>query len=135
MTTGRCLCGDITFTVNGAPKGASACHCTQCRKQSGHYWASAYVPQTEIEISGPVSWYEASAAAKRGFCAHCGTLLFWKAHDEDTISFSLGVLEDPTGLKLERHIFVADKGAYYTLEDGLPQAPGDHPDLTTQVQE
>ncbi len=121
MTKGHCLCGDITFDVKAPPRGASACHCSQCRKQSGHHWASAYVHETEIEISGPVSWYEASDTAKRGFCARCGTFLFWKAYDEDTISFSLGVLEDPTGLRLERHIFVADKGDYYEIADELPQ--------------
>jgi len=31
------------------------------------------------------------------------------------------VLDGPTGLVLERHIFVAHKGDYYTIGDGLPQ--------------
>ena len=121
MTTGRCLCGDVVFKINAAPKGASACHCGQCRKQSGHVWSSAHAPEGEIEVSGSVKWYEASAAAKRGFCARCGSFLFWKAHDEDTLSFALGALDEQTGLRLERHIFVADKGDYYDISDGLPQ--------------
>lgn len=121
MRRGQCLCGDITFTVRGAAQGASACHCGQCRRQSGHVWASAYAPEEQVEISGPVRWYEASGVARRGFCPRCGSFLFWKAHEEDTISFALGALEEPTGLRLEKHIFVADKGDYYQIADGLPQ--------------
>jgi len=121
MLKGSCLCGDVTFTVTAAPEGVSACHCGQCRKQSGHVWASAYVAASDLSISGPVSWYAASDIAKRGFCPRCGSFLFWKAHDEDTMSFALGALEAPTGLRLEKHIFVKDKGDYYDIADGVPQ--------------
>lgn len=122
MITGRCLCGDITFETHAAPQGASVCHCGQCRRQSGHLWASAHVPKSELAVNGPVNWYEASAAARRGFCPRCGSFLFWAAHDEETISFALGAVDEPTGIVLERHIFTADKGDYYEIADGLPQS-------------
>ncbi|WP_294612975.1 GFA family protein [uncultured Roseovarius sp.] len=121
MHQGSCLCGAVSFSVTAEPKGASVCHCGQCRKQSGHLWASAYAPETEVEITGPVKWCEASKTAKRGFCPDCGSFLFWKAHDEDTISFALGALDGPTGIRLEKHIFVADRGDYYDIADGVPQ--------------
>lgn len=72
-------------------------------------------------VDGDVRWYEASQTAKRGFCPTCGCWLFWKAHEEDGMSFSLGVIDGPTGLHLQKHIFVADKGDYYDIADGLPQ--------------
>lgn len=78
---------------------------------------------SELTISGDVSWYDASPKATRGFCATCGSFLFWKAHDEDTISVSLGSLEAPTDVHLEKHIFCADKGDYYAIADDLPQKP------------
>lgn len=121
MVRGTCLCGDITFETDAAPQGVSMCHCGQCRKQSGGIWSSAFVPVEELVISGPVNWYASSGTAKRGSCAKCGSFLFWKANDEDTISFSLGAIDGPTGLTLEKHIFVADKGDYYQIADGLPQ--------------
>ena len=121
MITGQCLCGDVTFTVNAPAKGPSSCHCKQCRRQSGHLWSSAYAPETAVDIQGPVAWYEASPSAKRGFCPRCGSFLFWKAHDEDTMSFALGAVNEPTGITLERHIFTADKGDYYVIADSLPQ--------------
>jgi len=121
MHKGSCLCGDVTFTVDAPPRGPSVCHCGQCRRQSGHLWASAYVARSDLSIFGTVNWYAASETAKRGFCPRCGSSLFWKAHDEDTMSFALGALEEPTGLRLEKHIFVADKGDYYDIADGVPQ--------------
>ena len=123
MIKGSCLCGTIRFETGAAPQGPSMCHCGQCRKQSGGIWASAFVPAADILITGPVSWFHASAQAKRGFCARCGSFLFWKAHDEGTISFALGAVEDPTGLKIEKHIFTASKGDFYEIADGLPQKP------------
>ena len=59
--------------------------------------------------------------ARRGFCRQCGSLLFWQAHDEDTLNVSLGAFDGPTGLTMQNHIFVADKGDYYDIADGLPQ--------------
>jgi hypothetical protein len=120
---GSCLCGAVTFEAPDDPKGPSVCHCTQCRKMSGHLWASAYAPQADVRISGAVRWFEASSAARRGFCPACGSFLFWKRHDEDTMSFALGAVDGPTGLKLEKHIFTATKGDYYDIADGVPQKP------------
>ena len=119
---GSCLCGAIRFEARGTPQGVSACHCGQCRRQSGHVWASAYVPETDLTIEGDPRWYASSESARRGFCPTCGSFLFWKHNDEDTISFALGAIDGPTGLTLEKHIFTADKGDYYEIADGVPQS-------------
>lgn len=121
MIQGQCQCGQIRFETDATPQGASVCHCGQCRRQSGHLWASAFVPKSDLRITGPVTWYDSSPAAQRGFCGTCGSFLFWHSHQEDTMSFALGALEMPTGLRLEKHIFVADKGDYYDISDALPQ--------------
>jgi hypothetical protein len=36
----------------------------------------------------------------------------------------MGAFETPTGTRLEKHIFVDDKGDYYEIVDGLPQENG-----------
>ncbi|QDC07734.1 GFA family protein [Oceanicola sp. D3] len=118
---GSCLCGAIRFEVTGKPQGVSVCHCGQCRRQSGHLWASAYVKDDELSIHGEPQWYASSAEAKRGFCPTCGSFLFWKHRDEDTTSFALGAIDGPTGLTLQKHIFTADKGDYYEISDGVEQ--------------
>ena len=119
---GQCLCGAIAFTVTGQAEGFAVCHCGQCRRQSGHVWGSAHVPDADLAITGEPRWYQSSDKARRGFCPTCGAFLFWKHDDDPHISFSLGSLEAPTGAALKKHIFTADKGDYYTIDDDLPQS-------------
>lgn len=121
MITGHCNCGAVRFETSATPAGPSVCHCSQCRRQSGHLWASAYVARDALKITGEVRWYDSSSAAQRGFCPICGSFLFWHAHAEATMSFALGALDAPTGLRLEKHIFVADKGDYYDIAGGVEQ--------------
>jgi len=120
---GGCLCGAVRFETTGPMRGFVACHCGQCRKQSGHYPAFTNVPLDRFALtsSQTLSWYRASSAAERGFCRQCGSLLFWKADGETHISVTGGSFDGPTGLHLERHIFCADKGDYYEIADGAPQ--------------
>lgn len=120
---GSCNCGAVKFTLAQAPTDASACHCTQCRKQSGHYFASANLPKEAVALTGGenLTWYQASEKVRRGFCSKCGAWLFWEPLFRDWTSVALGSLDGATGLNLERHIFVAHKGDYYAICDGLPQ--------------
>lgn len=121
--TGACLCGAVRLRTRGPLRGVVYCHCGQCRRQSGHYVAATCVGDDRIDVEGgeAIIWYAASEEAKRGFCGRCGSLLFWKHRDLDTVSVMAGAFDKPTGLDAECHIFVADKGDYYTIDDGLPQ--------------
>ncbi len=123
MQTGSCLCGKVAFTIDGDLSPPSACHCGQCRKQSGHVWSSTWTHQDNLSFtaSDTLRWFRASETARRGFCSECGSFLFWQHNEEETISISMGALSEPTGLKLSKHIFVADKGDYYDISDDLPQ--------------
>ncbi|MBY5933226.1 GFA family protein [Tateyamaria omphalii] len=118
---GSCLCGAVRYTVTGEVGQPANCHCNQCRKQSGHTWASSYAPDGNITIEGEVRWFAASDTAKRGFCPTCGSFLFWKDHSEEWMSFSMGSVDGPSGLHLRAHIFTADKGDYYDIADNVPQ--------------
>ena len=126
---GQCLCGGVEFSiVTDEPVRADACHCSQCRRWSGHHWASVNGPIDSLFFTrgdGKLKWYRASDFARRGFCGECGSSLFWHADGlekyKDRVAVALGALVEPTGLKLGVHIFVADKGDYYDIGDGLPQ--------------
>ena len=124
MVTGSCLCGGVAFRIDGDFAAATACHCSQCRKQSGHHWASSNIPRSALSLTRQdgLRWYASSPGVRRGFCGTSGSFLFWDRADEDEISFSMGALDAPTGFRLARHIFVADKGDYYDITDGLPQS-------------
>ena len=119
---GRCLCGACRFRVEGEASAASACHCTTCRKTSGHVRASARAPEKSVTIEGPVTWFAASESAERGFCPGCGASMVWRGHGEGMVSFAQGCLDGDTGLRLEKHIVTADKGDDHEIADGLPQS-------------
>lgn len=123
MHKGSCLCGGITFQVEGPLAAPDACHCTACRKTSGHFWASTDVRRDALQIEGPVRWFQSSKAVRRGFCAACGSSLFWDPIHRDTLAVAMGAFDDATQTSLGLHIFVAEKGDYYRLGDGVPQNP------------
>lgn len=123
MHQGSCLCGAVRFEVDAALPPPDACHCSQCRKHSGHYWASTDVPRAAVTIHGAehVAWFRSSDKVRRGFCSACGSSLFWDPIARDTIAIAMGAFDKPTDTRLRVHIFVADKGDYYDIADGLPQ--------------
>ena len=123
MHKGSCLCGAVRFEVACELPPPDACHCTQCRKHSGHVFASTDVPRAALTIEGAehVTWFRSSQKVRRGFCAACGASLFWDPIYRDWIGIAMGAFDKPTSTQLRIHIFVDDKGDYYDIADGLPQ--------------
>lgn len=120
---GSCLCGAVVFESDAPLRPVIACHCTQCRKTSGHFWAATSVPRDELRIlrADGLAWYDSSDTARRGFCNRCGASLFWDPAIGDAISIGAGCIDGATGVAVDCHWHVADKGDYYELTDGLPQ--------------
>ena len=123
MHRGSCLCGAVSFTVSDELHPPDACHCTQCRKVSGHYWVSTDVVRSALTVSGEdqLTWFHSSERVRRGFCSKCGAALFWDPIGKDFMGVAMGAFEAPTATQLGLHIFVAEKGDYYDIADGLPQ--------------
>ena len=122
MHTGSCLCGAVTFTIDAEIPEAIACHCSQCRKQTGHFLVDCEVPREALTVSGEVSWYRSSEKVRRGFCPTCGSVLFWDpVVKTDWAAVAMGAIDAPTGARLVKHIHTADKGDYYDIPDSEPQ--------------
>ncbi len=126
--TGRCLCGAVAYQVHGPLRDVVNCHCRQCRRTHGHMAAYTSVRRADLHMTETrgLKWYQSSDAARRGFCQECGASLFWDSLDRDSIAVAAGSIDEPTGLKTIRHIFVADKGDYYEIDDGLERLPKGH---------
>jgi hypothetical protein len=122
-TAGGCLCGAVRYRVSGALRPVVACHCSQCRRVTGHFLAATATRLNNFHLlnAAGLKWYESSSQARRGFCSVCGATLFWQPNGGDYISIAAGSLDDSTGLAMACHIHVADKGAYYEIEPGVPQ--------------
>ena len=120
---GSCECQGVVFELIGELRDVVFCHCSQCRKTSGHYWAATQVSKGNLNLikATSLSWYDSSDKARRGFCSVCGSSMFYERKGIDKISVSAGSLEIPTSLDRIRHIYVASKGDYYDISDDLPQ--------------
>jgi hypothetical protein len=125
--SGRCLCGAVQFEVRGPLRDVLLCHCAECRRWSGHVFAATSARKDDLVMlqSDALHWVvspESESDARRGFCAECGSSLFWDAPARDTISIGVGSLDEPTGLKTIGHVYVSQVGDYYELpDDGLPR--------------
>lgn len=117
MHKGSCLCGGVTFELHGELRDVLACHCLQCRKTSGHYWAATNVSRENLQLTKreTLRWYASSKSAERGFCHQCGASLFWHMHDSNTISVAAGCVDGATGCITAEHIFTNTQGDYYSL--------------------
>jgi hypothetical protein len=120
--TGSCLCGAVRYAVLGPLRPVSYCHCSQCRRTSGHYVAATACDRKHLQLRSDegLRWYRSSPDAERGFCSKCGSSLFWRPGRGREISIMAGTLDTPTGLEAEEHIFVADASDYYRLDDDIP---------------
>ena len=112
------------------------CHCGECRRWAGHAWAASAAQRDDLRIveDGALRWIdspESETHARRGFCAECGSSLFWEAPGRETISFSAGALDPPTGLATTREIYTefadADPGELVSgsaiMESGIVRSP------------
>ncbi len=119
MKTGSCLCGAVRYKAQNL-RDVVACHCGQCRKQTGTYMSATGVLDTDLNIieSRGLKWFRSSRTAQRGFCQECGSVLFWKGDGKDYTAISAGSLDGKTDLKLEGHIYCDDAGDYYEIAGG-----------------
>ena len=125
MHQGQCHCGAIRYRAAGAPMHHALCHCSDCRRHAGAPmvgWAMFKSDQVEI-VEGEAKVYASSEHGRRHFCADCGTGLFY-TNDKilpGITDVQSGTLDDPGALPAEVHIQTADRIAWMTEVDKLPQ--------------
>lgn len=125
--SGGCLCGAVRYQVTGPLRDVVACHCSQCRRTSGHFVAATAARNADLVLleDEGLQWYTSSNSTRRGFCGRCGSSLFWEPAEGGHTSIMAGSLDGETGLKTAVHICVENAGDYYRIDDGLPQIEGD----------
>jgi hypothetical protein len=128
MATGGCLCGAVRYEVRGPLRDVLLCYCSECRRWSGHAFAATAAARGDLELVDErgLRWLASPASdthARRGFCAECGSGLFWDAPDRDYVAVSAGSLDPPTGLRLAGHVYTSQAPDWYALpDDGLPRS-------------
>jgi hypothetical protein len=122
-TSGRCLCGDVTYTVTGPLRDVTDCHCERCRRFTGHHMAASAAAVADLHIedeTGRLTWHPVPGAAY-GFCGTCGSSMFWRADsDPGRMSVCAGTLDAPTGLTTVEAWWTSQASDYFTRPD-LPE--------------
>lgn len=122
--TGGCLCGAVRYELAEAPRKASYCHCTMCRRASGGAF-QVYVrvrPGQLRWVRGEPKTYRSSPQAVRDFCAECGApLLFRYDHHPERIGLTVSSLDHPQDVTPVRHEGVESWLPWLKIDDGLPR--------------
>lgn len=125
--SGSCLCGSVTYEVDAPLRDIINCHCSRCRRHTGHFMAATAAPADRVAIEGEtLRWYAATDQVQYGFCGSCGSTLFWRTgRRPETISIAAGTLNTPTGLKTKAAIYTDYASDYHALDPGVPSYPED----------
>jgi hypothetical protein len=79
---GRCLCGAVTVSAVLPKPELMVCHCDMCRRHTSSMFIGMSPEQSSLEFEGPARSFRSSDWAERGFCAECGsTLWYGTVHD------------------------------------------------------
>ncbi len=122
----QCLCGAVRFTILQPLHKVQMCHCGLCRRwTSGAPIIGGGIETASITAGNSLRWYASSAWGERGFCADCGSSLFWRQRGAaSNWVVCVGALPSADGLQLAQHIYIEDKPAYYDLTDDVPRLTG-----------
>jgi len=113
--SGKCLCGAVTYKVDGQPIIVAQCHCDECRRLSGTgHTIGAMFSAKVVQLSGALSEFkylsDKDSEVTRAFCAHCGSPIYGtNSRMPDHLTFTLGTMDDATGLDIQVVIFERDK--------------------------
>ncbi|WP_429924841.1 GFA family protein [Agrobacterium vitis] len=125
---GGCRCGAVRYTVKPSmsskpPIGnPHICHCRMCQKASGNYFLPlGSVSRDLFQLTrGTPQWFQSSDLVRRGFCAACGTPLFFDIPEADFINITLGSLDDPASVKPVEQANLDSKMPWFAALDTLP---------------
>ncbi len=119
--TGGCQCGAVRYEISAEPLNLYACHCGECRKQSGSsFGMSLIVPRAAFKLTAgePKCWSRPSAQGSNvdcWFCPECGSRLYHASSSwPDELSVKAGTVDQPVEAAAAIHIWTAY---------GLPSTP------------
>lgn len=81
LTTGECLCGQVTYTITGEPMRMAQCHCKDCQRATGTgHVNNAFFKSEQLEIKGNLKAYSKETDTGnnniRHFCPDCGSRIY-----------------------------------------------------------
>lgn len=131
--TGRCLCGQVSYVVEGEPMLTAICHCRHCQRQAGTAFSIIVaVAADAVSITGATKSFadkaDSGAIVLRRFCPECGSPLFSALPTAPEVVYvKAGTLDNPTEVRPQIQIWCKSAQPWLTLDPGLPQFPENPP--------
>ncbi len=123
---GKCLCGAVGVSAPSASDKLEACHCSMCQNWGGGPLL-ALDCKSDVIFSGEdkIRTFSSSAWAERGFCAECGTHLFYRLKESGQYIIPAGLFGLKEGLTFETQIFIDHKPAFYDFANKTRMMTGE----------
>ena len=123
MQTGRCLCGAVTFELNGDVIATAVCHCDHCQRQSGSAFSVNLVAhESQLVIHGELKTYEETGElndnvyVRRRFCGSCGSPIVSEiALSEGIVAVKAGTLDDKSSVNPTVEAWCVDRQPWVAL--------------------
>lgn len=126
MANGSCPCGGVRFEADLPSKWVAHCHCSMCRRAHGApyvTWVGMEAARVRVEGEA-LRWYASSPPARRGFCASCGAMMFFRSERwPGELHVALPHFDDPVDRAPQMHVFWSDHAGWASIDpaDGLPR--------------
>ena len=117
---GGCLCGYISYKIEGKPTFPHLCSCQMCQKWSGALtvaWAEFPLKALTWDgQGGEPAFYRSSEKTQRGFCPKCGGALCALDDGNDTtISMTIASLQDPERVIPGKHSYKEEAPSWWRV--------------------
>ncbi|WP_323761594.1 GFA family protein [Maricaulis sp.] len=127
---GACFCGEVRYRLRRDPMFVHACHCRDCRKQTGGPYAiNALIERSEVElVSGvPVRHEQATGSGKPHDiwrCGSCGNAV-WSDYGrrEVMVFIRVATLDEPERCPPDVHIFTRSALPFTPIPEPARQFP------------
>ena len=130
MVTGTCLCGRVSFAIDGPLSPLQYCHAERCRKASGTAFAAELAAKATylrwLRGEELVTVFEAPLLReppryRRAFCRVCGSPMPVALEGTDLVVLNAGVLDGEPETQAVQHIFVEQAAPWHAIADDLPR--------------
>ncbi len=119
--TGRCQCGETSYSVTADPLFTYVCHCGDCQKRTGSAFSMGLVILSDsLQLQGEfTAWSRTSDKGNtntRYSCAGCGNIIYGIGDKNPELAkLQAGTLDNTRALEPEVHIWTRNRQTWFAL--------------------